>query len=285
MTLTKQGTGLLAMTFLALGLSACAGKSTTPEAANLAPLPETLAAAVESDLRTPQNRNRDQYRHPLETLQFFEVGPEMSVVEIWPSGGWYTEILAPYLASSGRYIIADPPADPNGYTKKRVDWMAAHPVIASKVTLSVFAPGEDREIAPAGSVDRVLTFRNVHNWQDIKTQEKAFKSFFAALKPGGVLGVVEHRAAKGKKLDPKSGYVFEDEVIRMAKKAGFQLVAKSEINANPKDTKDYKGGVWSLPPVLKNGEADREKYLAIGESDRMTLKFMKPLASKQTSKR
>lgn len=238
--------------------------------------PMTLEAAVKSSLRSPENMKRDVYRHPQETLSFFGIQPNMTIVEIWPSGGWYTEILAPYLAASGKYIISDPPADPNGYTTKRKEWMKAHPEIAEKVTHSTFSPPANGDIAPAGTVDLVLTFRNVHNWQPASAQEEAFKIFFKALKPGGTLGVVEHRASVKRKFDPKSGYVLESEVVRMAKKAGFVLAGKSQVNANPKDTANHPEGVWTLPPRLKLGDKDKEKYLAIGESDRMTLKFVKP---------
>lgn len=259
--------------FVLLGLIGC---STQTKNQQVVVLPTTLEEAVGSTLRSPENQKRDVYRHPLETLQFFGVKPHMTVVEIWPSGGWYTEILAPYLAAEGKYIIADPSSDPNGYTNNRKRWMENHPSIASTVTHSVFMPNESQEIAPAHSVDIVLTFRNVHNWLPTASQENAFKTFFKALKPGGVLGVVEHRANPKIKFDPKSGYVPEAEVIRLAKLAGFKLAAKSEINANPKDTANHPAGVWTLPPRLKLGETEKDKYLKIGESDRMTLKFIKP---------
>jgi predicted methyltransferase len=236
----------------------------------------TIEGAVNSPYRTPANRARDIYRHPAETLAFFEVGPEMSVVEIWPSGGWYTEILAPYLATKGQYIIAEPSADPKGYTNKRKEWMKRYPAISKKSMNTQFLPPESSEVAPLGSVDRVLTFRNVHNWQGQAAKEAAFRGFYNALKPGGILGIVEHRAPAKGKFDPESGYVREADVIKLAEKAGFKLLAKSEINANPKDTKNYSEGVWTLPPTLTLGDKDREKYLAIGESDRMTLKFVKP---------
>lgn len=257
---------------LLLSVVACSSGNKTKEDV----LPKTLEEAVNSSFRTPENMKRDIYRHPLETLKFFGVTPEMTVVEIWPSGGWYTEILAPFLAEKGRYVIADPSADPNGYTTKRKAWMKEHKKIADQTLETVFMPTETTEIVPNNSADVVLTFRNVHNWQPVKAQEAAFKLFFKALKPGGVLGVVEHRANTKKKFNPKSGYVLESEVIRMAKKAGFVLAGKSEVNANPKDTTDHPEGVWTLPPRLKLGDKDKEKYLAIGESDRMTLKFVKP---------
>ncbi len=240
----------------------------------------TLDQAVKSSLRNPVNTKRDIYRHPLETLNFFEVQPNMSVVEISPSGGWYTEILAPYLAAWGDYIISEPPADPNGYTKPRQEWMAKHPLIAETVRVTAFQPPLMVEIAEENSVDRVLTFRNVHNWPGDEGKQAAFNGFFKALKPGGILGVVEHRASPKTKYDPKSGYMLEADVIKFAEKAGFKLLGKSEINANPKDTTNYPDGVWTLPPRLKLGDKDKAKYLAIGESDRMTLKFVKP-TSKQ----
>jgi predicted methyltransferase len=257
-----------------IGLAACSSQTKSPKVASL---PLDLATAVHSSpYRSAENMKRDIYRHPLETLTFFGITPEMTVVEIWPSGGWYTEILAPYLATKGQYIVADPPSDPNGYTTKRKEWMAKYPAIAGKVKHTAFLSPEHGDIAPAGTADVILTFRNVHNWQPLKAQEAAFKIFFKALKPGGVLGVVEHRANAKIKFDPKSGYVKQSEVVRMATKAGFILAGSSEINANPKDLANYPDGVWTLPPRLKLGEQDKDKYLAIGESDRMTLKFVKP---------
>ncbi len=239
-------------------------------------LPSTLNEAVGSTIRTESNKARDEFRHPEDTLKFFGVEPSMTVVEIWPSSGWYTEILAPYLSANGKYIIADPSSDPNGYTKPRQEWLAAHPDIASTVSHAVFMPNDETEIAPAQSVDMVLTFRNVHNWLPTSSQEKAFKKFFKVLKPGGVLGVVEHRASPKVKFNPKSGYVRESEVVRLAELAGFRLLGKSEVNSNPKDSTNHPEGVWTLPPRLRLGDKDRAKYQAIGESDRMTLKFIKP---------
>lgn len=236
-------------------------------------LPTTVREAVNSPYRTPANIVRDQYRHPVETLEFFGLAPEMTVVEITPGAGWYTEILAPYLAAKGQYIAASTDLHP-GYSA----WIAQNPEIVVKMKTTGFKPPQDLDIAPAGSADMVLTFRNVHNWMSKGSEKAVFAAFFKALKPGGILGVVEHRANPKSKRDPKakSGYVLEKDVIRMAKAAGFKLVAQSEINANPKDTKDYPEGVWTLPPVLKLKDQDREKYLAIGESDRMTLRFVKP---------
>jgi len=261
----------MSMALLAL-VAACGTKKKENQ---ILTLPTTLEEAVSNDLRTPANIARDKYRHPLETLNFFGLQAEMTVVEIWPSSGWYSEILAPYLAGKGKYILADTPSDPKGYTTPRLEWMSKNPEIAARTTITKFLPPDITDIAPEGTADLVLTFRNIHNWQGDKAQKAAFASFFKALKPGGVLGIVEHRAKKNN--DPKSGYVLESEVIRYAVGAGFKLEAKSEINANPKDTKNYPEGVWTLPPRLRLGDKDKQKYLDIGESDRMTLKFVKPI--------
>jgi predicted methyltransferase len=246
----------------------------------------SLADVIAGDQRSAENRARDQYRHPQETLEFFGIGPEMTVVEIWPSTGWYTEILAPYLHDKGRYVAAhwDPDAKQdfirNG-VKAFQEKLAARPDLYGKVEMAVLQPPDKTEIAPAESVDMVLTFRNIHNWMDSGQAETMFGAMHRVLKPGGVLGVVEHRASNDKPQDPKakSGYVREDYAIQLAEKAGFVLEAKSEINANPKDTKDYADGVWTLPPTLQKGEKDKARYLAIGESDRFTLRFRKPASA------
>lgn len=247
-----------------------------------APLADLLAPILAGDHRAEANRARDPWRHPVQTLDFFGVTPEQTIVEIWPGGGWYTEVLAPLLNAKGKYIGAgaDPAAaSANGLAaiQRFKDKLAAKPDLYGNAVLSGFGPKALAFAAP-GSVDTVLTFRNVHNWMGAGWAEDAFKAMFAALKPGGVLGVVEHRAKTDQPQDPKaaSGYVRQDYVIQLATAAGFKLVAASEINANPRDTKDYEKGVWTLPPVLTLKDQDRDKYLAIGESDRMTLRFVKP---------
>lgn len=243
------------------------------------PLPTTIEEAVAGPFRNEENRARDVYRHPVETLQFFGLQPEMTVVEISPGAGWYMEILAPLVSAKGQYIAALPPSS-SEYMKKLNEkvqaWIDSHPELAGKIQTATFNPPED--IVPEGTADMILTFRNVHNWMARGNAQEAFNAFYKALKPGGVLGVVEHRANAKSKRDPKakSGYVREADVIAMAQKAGFKLEAKSEINANPKDTKNHPQGVWTLPPTFRLGEKDKEKYQAIGESDRMTLKFVKP---------
>jgi predicted methyltransferase len=246
---------------------------------------ERLKAAVESSSRPEADRLRDRYRHPLQTLEFFGIQPDMTVVEIWPGTGWYTEILAPYLGDGGRYYAATPAAslpDASDETRQAVAQLktklTSDPERFGKPVLTEFRPPMRTEIAPAESADMVLSFRNVHNWIAGDYEQAAFNAFFAALKPGGTLGIVEHRGKSGETIDEmkQSGYVTEAYVIALAQNAGFKFVASSNINNNPKDTKNYPKGVWTLPPVLREGEQDRAKYLAIGESDRMTLKFVKP---------
>jgi len=232
-----------------------------------------IDAALAGTHRSDANKARDQYRHPKETLVFFGLKPDMTVVELWAGGGWYTEVLAPVLKDKGTYYTAQASANAKFQEK-----LAANPALYGKVKTSVLAPGST-DIAPAGSADLVLTFRNIHNWMGRDFATEAFGAAFRALKPGGILGVVEHRGNPAVPQDPKAGngYVNEDYAIKMIEAAGFKLLARSEVNANPKDTKDYEKGVWTLPPTYTLGDTDRAKYAAIGESDRFTLKFQKPL--------
>ena len=238
---------------------------------------DALAQAVAGDHRSAKNKARDQYRHPVETLTFFGFSPAMTVVEITPGGGWYTEILAPALKGKGKLYGAQYPdtGEDNYYSnsRKRLEKKLASNVVYSEVVLTDFVPRQVSELAPQGSADLVLTFRNLHNWKDAGV-EQVFKDAFNALKPGGVLGVVEHRLPAGGDTKVSIGYVSEANTIKQAKAAGFRFVGASDINANSKDLAQYK--VWTLPPSLALKEVDREKYLAIGESDRMTLKFVKP---------
>ena len=229
---------------------------------------------------------RDKYRHPAETLAFFGLRPDQTVVEITPGGGWYAEILAPYLAEEGKYVAAvvDPLSQPEGrgrdYQQKSRTTLeskfAAAPAQFGKAAVVAYDPAGP-VLGPAASADLVLTFRNVHNWRMSGKAEAMFKGFFEVLKPGGVLGVVEHRAKADVAADDKSGYVGEAQVIALAEAAGFTLAGKSEVNANPLDTKDHPNGVWTLPPSNNHDKADDARYQAIGESDRMTLRFTKPL--------
>jgi predicted methyltransferase len=242
---------------------------------------DRLKEAIAGDHRPDENKARDKYRHPYETLTFFGIRPDMTVVEIYPGRGWYTEILAPYLKGSGTFYAAEHPGDPSYEAVQRSleafdQKVKDAPELYGEVKRTKLT--KDGDIAPPESVDLVVTFRNTHSWMGSGTENEAFAAMFRALKPGGVLGLVQHRGDPNVTQDPKagSGYVNEDYVIALAKKVGFELAENSEINANPKDTKDYPKGVWTLPPSLRLGDEDREKYLAIGESDRMTLKFVKP---------
>lgn len=235
----------------------------------------TLEAALSAPGRSDSNRLRDIHRHPGETLRFFGVKPTDTVVELWPGGGWYTEILAPYLAAEGKLVVI-PPA---GRYDERIRAKLAGDPVYRTVGIATFTGNGPTGIA-AGSADVVLTFRNVHSWLDEKAPiaDQVFKEAFRVLKPGGTLGVVEHRLPEEEEdaRQMTSGYVKVSTVRSLAEAAGFRLADTSEINANPRDSKDYAGGVWTLPPTLRLGDTDREKYLAIGESDRMTLKFVKP---------
>jgi predicted methyltransferase len=264
-----------------------AGCSSTPNkpAPHAKPRDAATAAAIERVLagehRSAENRARDQYRHPEDTLLFFGIKPDMTVVEVWPgAGGWYTEVLAPLLGSGKLYVAMPPPAPGNEYLTQSLrqfdDKLAARPDLYGKVTVTHLGPG-DFNIAPPGSADLVVTFRNLHNWMNLGFAEEALAEMNRALKPGGILGVEEHRGNPAKPQDPRaaSGYVNEDYAIKLIEAAGFELIERSEINANPRDTKDYEQGVWSLPPTYRLGAKDRAKYEAIGESDRFTLKFRK----------
>ncbi len=242
-----------------------------------------LDEAINGAHRPEANKLRDAFRHPKQTLQFFGVEPNMKVIEITPGRGWYTEILAPVLRENGTFYAASYEITERSrdfFRRLDADYRAmlsAWPNVYDRVEIVYFNPSEP-EFGVAESVDMVLTFRNVHNWAKAGTAEAMFKGFAAVLKPGGILGVVEHRAKPGTPLEKqiKSGYMTEDYVINMARKAGFRLAGSSEINANPNDTKDHPGGVWNLLPNLRDvPAADEAKYRAIGESDRMTLKFVK----------
>jgi predicted methyltransferase len=241
-----------------------------------------ISAAVANPARLPSERPRDRYRHPAETLSFFGIAPGQTVIEYSPGGGWYTRILMPLLAQSGHYVAVvekNPRAEENA--KKLV---AALPGAAT-ASVSMFDPAT-ATMAKPGSADRVLTFRNVHNLlmpedggaKDDTVALAFFRAAYKALKPGGILGVVDHRLPESATAEREhtSGYVKRSTVVRLATAAGFRLAGESEINANPKDTADWPAGVWTLPPTLQLKDQDRAKYLAIGESDRMTLRFVKP---------
>jgi predicted methyltransferase len=273
--------------------NACAALCALGMALSLAPAAASAAQDVGANLdqilagshRDPKNAARDVYRHPKETLMFFGIQPNMTVVEVWPSAGWWTEILAPLLKDDGKYYAAwfatawEKTPDYVKQREKGYDQMlAARPDPYGRTVKTYLLAPQWSDAAPKGSADMVLTFRNVHNWAKAGNADAMFKVFYDVLKPGGILGVKDHRAKPGTSFENQinSGYMTEEYVIETAQKAGFKLVARSEINANPKDTKDYAEGVWTLPPTLRLGDKDRNKYVAIGESDRMTLKFVKP---------
>ena len=267
---------------LAALLLAAAVTSTAPAAQPQSSLSrahqQALEKAVAAPTRTPANVQRDRFRNPAATLAFFGVRPNHTVVEIFPGGGWYTEVLAPYVVNGGGTLWA---AMPTGRQAERFRTFAAtRPELYGRIQVAAFPHRGEGTQVPNGSADVVLTFRNVHNWMmgDQPYAELAFKQMYDMLKPGGILGIEEHRLPESadSAREKTSGYVKVSTVRRLAEQAGFRFVGSSEIHANPRDTADHPQGVWTLPPTLRLGDQDREKYLAIGESDRMTLKFMKP---------
>lgn len=291
-------TGRLLLSLAVLALTGCSGSEDAAKAASNTPAGDPvlekpaaggLEWAVAGDWRIDPEKARDKWRHPVETLTFFGVKSSDKVVEIFPGGGWYTAILGPWLKSGGGVLYAAHP-DPvsSAGAKANVDaYVAAfqaHPETYGKIDITV-ASKTSLGLAPDGSADAVLTFRNVHNWMAAGYADKIFADAFRALKPGGVLGVEEHRlpSARDQDLTASTGYVLESYVAQLAQNAGFVLEASSEINANPKDDADHPLGVWMLPPNLRaptpgTPEAagyDVEAYKAIGESDRMTLRFRK----------
>ena len=260
-------------TALALGIGVIAAAPT--------PAPDpALIAAVADPARTAAFVARDAARHPAEELAFFGITPNMTVVELWPGGGYWTEILGPYLAKGGTYYAAlNAPGDKEedaGVQRWRAR-VAAQKDRLGTIHETMIGAGHF-DIAPPGSADLIVTFRNLHNVMEDGTADQALAAAFKALKPGGILGIEEHRGRNDKPQDPKAkdGYVREDYAIALAKKAGFVLVGSSQINANPKDTKDWVDGVWTLPPTLSQKDKDREKYPAVGEADNFVLKFQKP---------
>lgn len=248
----------------------------------------SVSADIQSALAHPDrdsaNQQRDEYRHPAETLSFFGINPDMTVIEIWPGRGWYTEVLAPWIKQGGgEFTAAAFPKDTGPEWRQNIQtrydqWIAGDPERFDQVNVTVFSGPDNWKLGEDNSADAVLTFRNVHNWVKGGFADTVFDAMFAVLKPGGVLGLTDHRAEPGTDLETMnaSGYLTEELVIELAQEAGFVFEEKSEINSNPKDTTNHPAGVWTLPPMLRLGDKDREKYLEIGESDRMTLRFRKP---------
>ncbi|SOT93486.1 class I SAM-dependent methyltransferase [Xanthomonas arboricola] len=273
------------MVGMAVAMSAPLAMAMKPADSASLPAPDAaLQKAIDGNWRDRVYVQRDVYRHPGQTLAFFGIKPTQTVIEITPGGGWYSEILAPYLRDKGKYVAAvvDPAAVPEGRGRDSAQRgrdelekkFAAKPEVYGKPSFVSYVP-KTPSFGVDNSADLVLTFRNVHNWRMAGNAEAMFTGFYKVLKPGGVLGVVEHRAKTDVPADDKSGYVGQAQLIAMAEAAGFKLAGKSEVNANPRDTKDYAGGVWTLPPSNNHDKADDAKYKAIGESDRMTLKFVK----------
>jgi predicted methyltransferase len=262
------------------------GSVSTPAAAGGSAVDAKLVAAIAGPQRTEAERARDAFRHPRETLEFFGLKDDMNVVELSPGEGWYTAIIAPVVFEHGKLSVTT--SDPNGppaseatqNAKALLDRFAKHPEAFGKVNPMVVRWKADPiSLGPDGSADMVLTFRNAHNWIEAGIFDKVLGAISKVLKPGGVLGLTDHRANVGGPTDAKkigdTGYVPEAFLIAQVEAAGFKLADKSEVNANPKDTKDYPKGVWTLPPTYELKDVDRAKYQAIGESDRMTLKFVK----------
>jgi predicted methyltransferase len=279
----QSKTGVILATVLWLGMSMAQAEVAGLDSATSA----ALDAAISGEHRSAENRARDIYRHPRETLAFFGFRSDMTVVEVWPGGGWYTEILAPALQARGKLYAAQySPNPPFAYQRRYfgafLTKLGTTPDVYRDVRVTTLDFPYALQIAPAGSADMVLTFRNVHNWASADYGPDAMRlgyiAMFDALKPGGVLGIVDHRWPDARTEDPSAGngYLSEQRVIADAERAGFKFAGRSEVNSNPKDTHDHPEGVWTLPPSLELGDTDRDKYLAIGESDRMTLKFVKP---------
>jgi predicted methyltransferase len=259
------------MALVALVLLASSAYASSPDPA--------LTAALANPQRPPEAVARDKVRHPLEELSFFGLKPNQTVVELWPGGGYWTAILASYLAPQGHYYVTLPEGGGPEFDGEAKSWherFGSKPAYA-KITVTGLGP-HHFEIAPAGSADLVLTFRNLHNWMDGGYAQEALEACFKALKPGGMLGIEEHRGRTDRPQDPKAkdGYVRQDYTVELAKKVGFELAGTSEINANPRDTKDWVDGVWTLPPTLSQGSKDRQRYMAIGEADNFVLKLRKP---------
>jgi predicted methyltransferase len=280
MPISSKLQALLSATVLVLA----AIPASTPGWATTMPTPTTmepaLSAAIANPARTPAMVARDPVRHPGLELSFFGLKPGMTVVELWPGGGYWTEILGAYLAARGHYYVALPAPGDKGEDAGVVQWrsdVAAQGKRLGVIHETMLGAGKF-DIAPPGSADLVLTFRNLHNWMDGGYGDAVLAACFRALKSGGILGIEEHRGRSDRPQDPraKSGYVRQDYTIDMAKRAGFVLVGSSEMNANPRDTKDWVDGVWTLPPTLSQKDKDRDRYIAIGEADNFVLKFRKP---------
>jgi len=268
------------------GTAPTTGTETTTGAETTGAASSDIEARIREVLAMPhrdEDRPRDQYRHPAETLAFFGLRPDMNVVELAPGRGWYTRVLGPVLREQGSLTVAtSDPASPIEYransARAMIEMLPQQRDVLGDVNVTVLDTPSRIELGPDGSADLVLTFRNFHGWMGDNSERAVLDAAFRVLRPGGVLGIVEHRARPGtdRETTARTGYVPEQVVIDTAVAAGFRLDGRSEINANPNDTTDHPEGVWSLPPSLRGGDVDRERFVAIGESDRMTLRFVKP---------
>ena len=287
--MSSRITQLRILRMTALAALACIALQPAPAAGT--PLDSKTSAALDAalngDHRSAANKARDRFRNPRETLAFFGFRSDMTVVEIWPGGGWYTEILAPALQENGKlyatqYSVNPPFAYQRQYFGAFLTKAGTTPAVYRDVVVTHLNFPDQLEVAPPGSADLVVTFRNVHNWFDPGYGQDAprmgFKAMFDALKPGGTLGIVDHRWPDPETEDPTAanGYISEQRTIEFAEAAGFEFAGRSDINRNPRDTHDHPEGVWTLPPSLALGDKDKDRYTAIGESDRFTLKFTKP---------
>lgn len=267
-------------------LSAVLIFSTQLTSAMDAELISRIETAMQGDHRSDKNKARNKYRNPIGTLAFFGLEPSMTVLEIGPGGGWYTEVIAPSMRDEGVYVAGSYDVEVKGQAEYRyrqhealLKQITEQAELYGQIKVANYSPPKSRDLWKESSVDMLLTFRSSHGWVREAMIDDVYSDFFKVVKPGGILGVVQHRAPAGGDAVAwaNKGYVPESRVIQAAEKAGFELAGKSEINANPKDLKDHDEGVWRLPPTLSLGDKDREKYLAIGESDRMTLRFIKPI--------
>ncbi|WP_339867604.1 methyltransferase [Pseudohongiella nitratireducens] len=262
--------GATALLYALLTLAACSGNNVS-----------SIDSILNGEHRSAVNKARDAYRHPAETLAFFDIAPDDVVIEIFPGGGWYTEILAPYLRDEGKLIAAGYPRDPSqasdmmmNMNRSYADMLASYPDVYDQVEVVDLHPRQRSTLAAPGTVDAVLDFRNAHNWMNWGA-ENMLSAWHEALKPGGIVGIVDHRMDADR--ESGNGYIHEQSLIDVMETNGFEFVASSEVNANPNDTKDHPGGVWNLPPNLRGvPEDEQQHYLTIGESDRLTMLFRKP---------
>ena len=278
-------TGCLALLVsAALSSNSIAMSSTIDSQSNA----DVIAPILSSDHRRDENKARDAFRHPQKIISFYDIKPTDTVLEVWPGNGWYSEILGPYLKENGQLVAATFGIHNENSKDKRLAFWTKIAVeyrekmsdeeLYGEVIFTEFEPPERLDVAEVDSIDKALIIRSLHIWDEVGQMQQGLQSVFKALKPGGVLGVVQHRSTQISDFASSApeGYLVENYVIQAAENAGFELVASSDINSNPNDTKDYPKGVYTLPPTLAMGALDQDKYIAIGESDRMTLKFVKP---------